>query len=97
MSRAGGIHKRPDLLYRELSMIQLGGDDSPEGLILDAIAARVIEHLDNTSIDAWEADHWSIFKTLLAHRLKTRPPTKKQAVEDMSLEDLRRLTSSDET
>jgi hypothetical protein len=97
MSRSGGIHKRPDLLYRQLSNLQIEADDTPDGLVIDAISARVIEHLDNTPVGRWDTDQWSIFKTLLGHRLKTRPPTKKTAVEEMSLEELRRLTSSDET
>jgi hypothetical protein len=97
MSRGAGIHKRPDLLYRELSNQELEADDTPDGLVIDAISARVVQHLDDTPIGRWETDHWSIFKTLLAHRLKTRPPTKKTAVEQMSLEELRKLTSSDAT
>jgi hypothetical protein len=98
MTRGAGIHKRPDLLYRELNAEQEPdvADDSPDGLVIDAISARVIRHLDETAIGRWDSDQWSIFKTLLAHRLKTRPPAKKSPVESLSLEALRKLTTSDE-
>ena len=49
----------------DLSLIQLGGDETRQMGWLSTLSplAYSFEHLDdNTPIDAWEADHWSIFQ-----------------------------------
>jgi hypothetical protein len=98
MSRASGIFKRPDLLYRELEKEErqqaLDNQDRDSWAQFDGITRRVITELAAISPSDWNKGQWAAYNKLLIMRQRTMTalPTERPDMQGLSLEDLVKLT-----